>query len=76
MRMLFWETLRRSTEATDLKGDVKMSVFACATGRHLYSEHASDQCQLFGAGTAGAEPPAAAAPSNESISGKNRSDSE
>lgn len=76
MRMPFWEALRRTASATDLNGDVKMSLFACATGRHLYSEHTADQRQLFGTGPAGAERPSAAAPGHERISGSSRSHSE
>lgn len=60
----------------NFKWDVKVSVFACAAGRRVYPEHAADQRQLPGAGSAGAESAPDAASGHGGISGTGRTDGE
>lgn len=60
----------------NFKWDAKVSVFACAAGRRVYPEHAADQRQPPGAGSAGAESSPDAASGHGGISGPGRTDGE
>ena len=55
---------------------INISLFAFAAGRHLHSEHTTDQLQCSGAGATGAVQPSAAAPGHERLPGASRPHSE